>query len=71
MKQEDLCEGTTVKVLLNTDVKGEKPLGSKFKCPNCGRRMKIVSTKFDDGVRYFIPRHGPKGYKKQKKKVKK
>lgn len=67
MRQEDLCEGTTIKVLLDSDVKGTKPEGTKFKCPTCGRRMKIVSTKFDDGVRFFIPQHNPKGFKKQKK----
>jgi len=68
MRQEDLCAGTTIKVLLKSDVeKGKKPPGTKFKCPTCSRRMKIVSTAFDDGVRFFIPEHNPKGYKKQKK----
>ena len=68
MRQEDLCEGTIIKVLYTTDKKGTKPSGTKFKCPTCGRRMKIVSTKLHDGIKFFIPQHNPKGFKKQKTK---
>lgn len=56
MRQEELCHGT----ILGHD----KPRGTKFKCPKCGRRLTIART----GDKFYIPQHNPKGWKKQKKK---
>lgn len=63
MRQEDLCKGTTISL-------DEKPPEKKFKCPSCGRRLDVVSTRMDGYIKFFIPDHGPKGYKKQKKQKK-
>lgn len=67
MRQEDLCEGTTIKFIGKFALDDQKKPTGKFKCPTCGRRMKIVSTRIESGVKYFIPQHNPKGFKKQKK----
>lgn len=59
MKQEDLCEGKVISI-------DQKPIGTKYKCPTCGRRMKIASRAKDDYIEYFIPKHKPKGWYKKK-----
>jgi len=61
MRQENLCKSH----LISTN---KKPLGTKFKCPICSRRMPVCSECVSGGdTIYFISQHNPKGFKKQKK----